>query len=70
MGFEMFEVVFLPFIAFLVGIIAAMTGVGGGVLIVPVLTLLYGFEPAHASGTSIAMIIFTSLSSTIRYYKQ
>ena len=37
---------------------------------VPILTLLFGFEPAHASGTSIAVIVFTSLSSTIRYSKQ
>ena len=60
----------LPLISFLVGVVAAMTGIGGGVFIVPTLILLYGFEPAYASGTSIAMIVFTSLSSTLRYSKQ
>lgn len=60
----------LPIIAFFVGIVAAMAGVGGGVFIVPALLIFYGFEPAMASGTSIAMIIFTSLSSTFRYSRQ
>jgi len=60
----------LPLISFLVGVVAAMTGIGGGVFIVPTLILLYEFEPAYASGTSIAMIVFTSLSSTLRYSKQ
>jgi len=63
-------IIVLPALAFLVGIIASMTGVGGGVFIVPVLTLIYGFEPAHASGTSLAAIVFTSLSSTLSYKRQ
>jgi len=32
--------------------------------------LIYGFEPAHASGTSLAAIVFTSLSSTLSYGRQ
>lgn len=67
---KMFELMSLPFIAFFVGIVAAMAGIGGGVFMVPILTLFFGFEPAHASGTSIAVIVFTSLSSTLRYSKQ
>lgn len=62
--------VILPLIAFFIGIVAAMAGIGGGVFMVPILTLLFGFEPAHASGTSIAVIVFTSLSSVFRYSKQ
>jgi len=57
-------------IAFLVGIIAAMTGVGGGVFIVPLLSLAYGFSSHQAIGTSLAMIVFTSISSAIGYWKQ
>ncbi len=62
--------IILPLIAFFIGIVAAMAGIGGGVFMVPILTLLFGFEPAHASGTSIAVIVFTSLSSIIRYSRQ
>ncbi len=57
-------------IAFLVGIVAAMTGVGGGVFVVPLLSLAYGFSSHQAIGTSLAVIVFTSLSSSIGYWRQ
>jgi len=68
----MWNLVMLPLFAFLIGIIAAMLGIGGGVFMVPILVLLpwYNLDPAIASGTSLAAIIFTSLSSTFRYRKQ
>ena len=52
----------LPLFGFLISIAAALTGVGGGIFIVPLLTLLYNFEPVVAVGTSLATIIITSLS--------
>jgi len=60
----------LSSIAFLVGIVAAMTGVGGGVFVVPLLSLAYGFSSRQAIGTSLATIVFTSLSSAMGYWKQ
>jgi len=68
----MWDLILLPLIAFFIGIIAAMLGIGGGVFMVPALVLLpwYALDPAVASGTSLAAIIFTSLSSTFRYSKQ
>jgi len=60
----------LPLIAFFIGIVASMVGIGGGVFMVPTLVLLYGFSPNDASGTSLAIIIFTSSSSSLRYRKQ
>jgi len=67
-----FDVALLPPIAFLVGIVAAMTGVGGGVFIVPLLTLApwYNFPPSQAIGTSLVTIVFTSISSALGYWKQ
>ena len=65
-----FDMILTPLVAFLVGIIASMIGVGGGVFIVPFLTLVSDFSPQHAVGTSLAMIVFTSLSSTTRYSRQ
>jgi uncharacterized membrane protein YfcA len=47
-----------------------MTGVGGGVFIVPILTLLYNFLPANAVGTSLTTIIFTAIASAINYAMQ
>jgi len=64
----------LPIFGFLIGIIASMVGIGGGVFIVPLLTLFYGsefgFEPAQAVGTSLTTIIFTSIASTLNYSRQ
>jgi uncharacterized membrane protein YfcA len=65
----MFEIL-LPIFGLIIGIIAAMTGIGGGAFIVPVLTILYGFAPANAVGTSLTCIIFTAVAATINYWRQ
>ena len=62
--------ILLPLLGFLIGTVASMVGVGGGVFIVPLLTLVYGFSPSHAVGTSLTTIIFTSLASTANYSRQ
>lgn len=60
----------LTVFGFLIGILASMTGVGGGVFIVPILTFFYGFVVNAATGTSLATIIFTAIASTFNYAKQ
>jgi hypothetical protein len=55
---------------FFIGIIASMTGIGGGIFIVPILTVLYGFVVNSATGTSLTSIIFTAIASTLNYAKQ
>lgn len=62
--------VLLPFLGFLIGTVAALTGIGGGVFIVPLLTLIYAFSPANAAGTSLTTIVFTALASTLNYSRQ
>ena len=59
------------------GVLAGLLGVGGGLIIVPILALLFalqGFAPEHlmqmAVGTSLATIVFTSLSSTRAHHKR
>jgi len=64
------DFILIPLLAFPVGVIAAMVGVGGGIFIVPLLTLIYHFETPEAIGTSLAMIIFTSIFSTVSYSRQ
>ncbi len=66
---EMMEIL-LPLLGFVIGTVASMVGIGGGVFIVPLLTLLYGFSPPEAVGTSLATIVFTSLASTGNYARQ
>ena len=60
-----------------VGILAGLLGVGGGLVIVPILVFIFnyqGFPPEMimhlALGTSMASIIFTSVSSFMAHHKR
>jgi len=57
----------LALCGFPIGMITGLTGIGGGILAVPVLALAFGFPMHLAVGTSTAMIIFTSLGGVIGY---
>lgn len=47
------------------GILAGLLGVGGGVIVVPALVLLFGASDLIAKGTSLLMMIPTAISGTI-----
>lgn len=51
------------------GLLAGLLGVGGGIIIVPVLTLLFESPLVLAKGTSLAIIVPTAVVSTIRNRK-
>ena len=56
------------FVACGVGVCAGLFGVGGGVILVPLLVLLFGFEQHQAQGTSlIALVPPTGLLAFINY---
>lgn len=48
------------------GILAGLFGVGGGIIIVPVLTIALGLPLVLAKGTSLAVIIPTAVVGTLR----
>jgi uncharacterized membrane protein YfcA len=53
------------------GVASGMFGVGGGVLLVPLLGLLFAFEQHRAQGTSlIALIPPTGMLALIAYWKE
>lgn len=52
---------------FTIGLVSGLSGIGGGVVIVPVLLLALNFPMHLAIGTSIASIMFISLGGTIGY---
>jgi uncharacterized membrane protein YfcA len=49
------------------GLFAAMFGIGGGVVIVPLLMLLTKMPPRIAAATSLATLVLTSMIGTARY---
>ena len=50
-----------------IGLVTGMTGLGGGVVAVPVIMLALKFKMHDAIATSLAMIIFTSTGGVIGY---
>ncbi|MEI6797177.1 MAG: TSUP family transporter, partial [Methanomassiliicoccales archaeon] len=56
--------------SFLAGVIGATFGLGGGIIIVPALTLALGFSMQEAVGASLVGIIASSTGSAARYLEQ
>lgn len=52
---------------FPIGMVTGLTGLGGGVIIVPILVLAFNFRMHIAIGTSVAAIVFTSLGGIVGY---
>jgi uncharacterized protein len=49
------------------GAFGALFGVGGGIVIVPLLVLLFAFDQRRASATSLAAILITALAGAVTY---
>lgn len=56
--------------AFLAGLIGSLTGLGGGVVIIPLLTLVLHVDIHYAIGASIISVIATSSGSAAAYVKE
>jgi uncharacterized membrane protein YfcA len=65
--FEFFVLMFL--FSVIAGIVGALVGVGGGILVVPALTLLFGIPIQYAIGASIVSVIATSSGSASAYVR-
>jgi uncharacterized membrane protein YfcA len=54
----------------LAGLLGALTGLGGGVVIVPVLTLLFHVDIRYAIGASLVSVIATSSGAAAAYVRE
>jgi uncharacterized membrane protein YfcA len=54
----------------LAGFLGALTGLGGGVVIVPALTLLFKVDIRYAIGASLVSVIATSSGAAVAYVKE
>jgi uncharacterized protein len=52
------------------GFLGALTGLGGGVVIVPLLTLVFGADIRYAIGASLVSVIATSSGAAAAYVKE
>lgn len=55
---------------FLIGVLSGITGVGGGILLVPLMVLGFGFQQHIAQGTSLAAIIPTAIVGAYTHGRQ
>ncbi len=56
-------------ISIFAGLIGSLVGVGGGILVVPALTLIFGVPIQYAAGASIVSVIATSSGSATAYVR-
>lgn len=56
-------------VALVAGTLGALAGLGGGIIIVPVLTLFFGVDVHYAIGASVVSVIATSSGAAATYIK-
>ena len=61
----------LILIGILAGVLSGLVGVGGGIIMVPLLVLLFGFNQHQAQGTSLAVLaVPVTAVAVFNYYKE
>ncbi len=68
-GYVMLTFILLLFICIFAGLLGSILGIGGGIILTPVLTLGFGFDIHHAIGASIISVIATSSGSAVAYLR-
>ena len=56
--------------SFTAGFLGSLTGLGGGVVIVPLLTSVFGVDIHYAAGASLVSVIATSSGAAVAYLKE
>jgi hypothetical protein len=60
----------LVLLGLVAGVMSGMFGIGGGIIIVPVLSLLFGYELQRAIGTSLGVLVMpVSFFAVLAYYR-
>ena len=56
--------------SFMAGLVGALTGLGGGVVLVPLLTIAFGVDIRYAIGASLISVIATSSGAAAAYVRE
>lgn len=70
MQIELLRAIELTGLGLLVGAISPTFGIGGGLVTVPLLILIFGMSTSAATATSLGVIIFVSLSGSLAYIRE
>lgn len=66
----MATILLLLILGMIAGVLSSMVGIGGGIVIVPALVILFGISQKMAQGTSLVMLLPPiGLLAVINYYK-
>jgi uncharacterized protein len=64
------DIILLIIIGFFAGVVGGALGLGGGIIIVPALVFILGFQMHEAQGTSLAVLLFPiGILAVINYAK-
>lgn len=67
----MFNIILFILIGLIAGILSGLLGIGGGIIIVPALIYMCGFNQLKAQGTSLAILLPpVGLLAFLEYYKR
>jgi uncharacterized protein len=62
--------ILLLFFSFLAGLVGSLTGLGGGIIVIPVLVLLFHINIHYAMGASLISVIVTSSGAASAYLRE
>jgi uncharacterized protein len=62
--------IIILFVSIIAGFLGSLTGLGGGVVIIPTLTLIFGVDIHYAIGASLVSIIATSSGAAAAYVRE
>ena len=64
------SIIILVILGLLTGFMAGMLGIGGGIIVIPAMTIILGFTQQQAQGTSLAMMLPpVGIVAVLNYYK-
>ncbi|MFA5300188.1 MAG: sulfite exporter TauE/SafE family protein [Lutibacter sp.] len=67
---NLFFTLYVYIVSFFAGLLGSLTGLGGGVIVVPMLTVLFGVDIRYAAGASLISVIATSSGAASSYVKE
>lgn len=59
----------LVFGGIMAGMLGGLLGIGGGILVMPILRFIVGLEPAYAAGTCVVAVFFTTLGGSLKHLR-